>query len=91
MAKIVNLDGSAAGSEKPVDELTEDPGLRKLMNCRDGAEFKTLWLTGQCDAEDLQVGLLLQLSGDIQQLSHTIAVLLAKLETLTKQTNTRVN
>jgi hypothetical protein len=91
MAKIVNLDGSAAGTEKLIEELTNDKRLRKLGNCATAGDLKKLWLGREVDREDVQVALLMQLVGDIQHLGNAIAVLLAKLETLTTQSNTRIN
>lgn len=83
MAKIVNLDGSAAGVDKLIDALTSDKRLRKLGNCATAADLKALWLGRECDREDIQIALLMQLVGDIQHLGNAIAVLLAKLETVT--------
>jgi len=88
MARIVNLDGSAAESDRSVEQLTSDPRLRKLANCATAADLKGLWLGRECDREDIQIALLMQLVGDIQHLGNAIAVLLAKLETVT---DTRVN
>ena len=88
MTKLVSLDGSAAGVDKLIDELTSDKKLRKLAGCATAADLKALWLGRECDREDIQVALLMQLVGDIQHLGNAIAVLLAKLETVT---NTHVN
>jgi hypothetical protein len=88
MTRIVNLDGSAAESDKSVEKLTSDPRLHKLANCATAADLKSLWLGRQCDREDIEIALLMQLVGDIQHLGNAIAVLLAKLETVT---DTRVN
>lgn len=91
MSKIVNLDGSATGAEKLIDELTSDKRLRKLGHCATAGDLKKLWLAREVDREDVQVALLMQLVGDIQHLGNAIAVLLAKLETLTTQSNSRIN
>ena len=89
MTRIVNLDGSAAESEKSVEELTSDPRLLKMANCATAAELKALWLGRECDREDVQVALLMQLVIDIQHLGLAIGVMLSKIETLSQQTNTR--
>lgn len=91
MAKIVNLDGSAARSDKSIEDLTSDPKLFKLGNCSSAPELEALWLGREVDREDVQVALLFQLVGSIQQLSKAIGVLLGKLEIVTKKTDTRVN
>lgn len=91
MSKIVNLDGSAAESDQTVEELTSDPRLIKMANCATAADLKAVWLGRECDREDIQVALLMQLVGDIQHLGNAIAVLLAKLETVTQQPDTRIN
>lgn len=91
MAKIVNLDGSAAGTEKLIEDLTLDEAMRKLANCTTCGDLKKLWLGRECDTDDIQVALLMQLVGDIQHLGNAIAVLLSKLETLTAKSNSRIN
>jgi hypothetical protein len=91
MAKIVNLDGTTAEPGKPVEKLTDDVGLRKLLHCENAASLKELWLSRQCDKADVNVALLMQLVGDVQALTGSIGMLLCKLEILTKQTDTRVN
>ena len=89
MAKILNLDGSATGAKRLIEELTSDKRLRKLGKCATAGDLKKLWLARECDREDVQVALLMQLVADIQHLGNVIAVLLNKLEILTTQSNTR--
>ena len=91
MARILNLDGRDAESEKSVEELTSDPRLIKLGNCTTAADLKALWLGDEVDREDVQVALLMQLVGDVQTLTHLVGMLFKKLEIIAKQTNTRVN
>lgn len=83
MAKILNLDGSAAESDQTVEQLTSDPRLIKMANCATANDLRAIWLGRECDREDIQVALLMQLVGDIQHLGNAIAVLLSKLETVT--------
>lgn len=90
MRKILNLDGSPAESRKSVEEVTLDPGLRKLANCRSAPDLEALWLRRECDGEDIQIALLIQIVGNIQQLRNEIAVLSGKLSILSKQTDTRI-
>lgn len=88
MTKIVSLNGSAAESQQTVEKLTSDPKLVKMANCETANDLRAIWLGRECDREDIQVALLMQLVGDIQHLGNAIAVLLAKLETVT---DTRFN
>ena len=77
MGKITNIDGSEARSQKAVEDMTSDPGLIRLMNCRDGADVHELWLSRGCNADDLQIFLLFQIVTELSDLNSLMKTFFA--------------
>ncbi len=79
MGKITDMDGRDASAGRPVEELTDDPGLIDLLNCQNTEDLKAVWLSRQCKADDVQIVLLFQIATEINRLGSAIQTLLNRL------------
>lgn len=79
MTKICNPDGSEALSRESLEDLTSDPGLLKLLNCRSATEVQRIWLSRECLSEDLHIALLFQLIAHVSDLTSKLEMFLARV------------
>lgn len=85
MTKIVRVDGRTSEAQKPVEQLTSDPGLIALCHIESVSDLRKLWLTRKVKTVDIQIALQMQLVADIQLLTSSIGVLFKQLEILNSQ------